>query len=97
MITGDRLQLGHDPSRHAAYVGYWVQALKDDPREIYRASQEAQVMSDYVLDRARQKVTEREHEAGERRERLPTNPFRQPAERPEQQRLFPREVAAPSR
>ena len=50
MITGDRLQLGHDPSRHAAYVGYWVQALKDDPREIYRASQDAQVMSDYLLD-----------------------------------------------
>ena len=32
MITGDRLQLGHDPSRHAAYVSHWIQALKDDPR-----------------------------------------------------------------
>ena len=38
MMTGDRLQLGHDPSRHAAYVGSWIQALRDDPREIYRAS-----------------------------------------------------------
>ena len=82
MITGDRLQLGHDPSRHAAYVGYWVQTLKDDPREIYRASQDAQVMSDYVLDRAREKVTERES---------------QPAERPEHGRLFPREAIGPSR
>ena len=53
MMTGDRLRLGHDPSRHAAYVGSWIQALRDDPREIYRAAQDAQVMSDYVLDRTR--------------------------------------------
>ena len=32
MMTGGRLQLGHDPSRHAAYVGSWIQALRDDPR-----------------------------------------------------------------
>ena len=25
MMTGDRLRLGHDPSRHAAYVGAWIQ------------------------------------------------------------------------
>ena len=53
MITGDRLDLGHDPSRHAAYVGSWIQALRDDPREIYRASRDAQQMSDYLLDRGR--------------------------------------------
>ncbi len=53
MITGDRLNLGHDPSRHAAYVGSWIQALRDDPREIYRASKDAQDMSDYLLDRGR--------------------------------------------
>ena len=97
MITGDRLQLGHDPSRHAAYVGYWVQTLKDDPREIYRASQDAQVMSDYVLDRVREKVTERESQPAEKRELLPTVLFRHPADRPEQQRLFPKEAIGPSR
>ena len=40
-------------------MGYWVQALKDDPREIYRASQDAQVMSDYLLDRTREKGPQR--------------------------------------
>ena len=60
MMTGDRLRLGHDPSRHAAYVGSWIQALRDDPREIYRAAQDAQVMSDYVLDRTREKAPDRE-------------------------------------
>ena len=97
MITGDRLQLGHDPSRHAACVGYWGHSLKDDPREIYRAAQVAQVMSDYLLDRTREKVTERESEPAEQRERVPRNPFRQPEEWPEQQRLFQREAAVPSR
>ena len=97
MITGDRLQLGHDSSRHAAYVSHWIQTLKDDPREIYRAAQDAQVMSDYLLDRTREKVTERETQSAEQRERLPRNPFRQPEGRPEQQRLFRREAAVPSR
>ena len=54
MITGDRLQIGHDSTRHAAYVGSWIPVLKDDPRETYRASNDAQDMSDYLLDRGRE-------------------------------------------
>ena len=53
MITGDRLDIGHDPSRHAAYVGSWIQALRDDPREIYRASRDAQDISDFTIELAR--------------------------------------------
>ena len=90
MITGDRLQLVQDSSRHAAHVGHWIQTLKDDPREIYRAAQDAQVMSDYVLDRTRERVTERESRPAERRERLSRDPFRRPEKRPEQQRLLQR-------
>ena len=97
MITGDRLQLGHGPSRNAAYVGHWVQKLKDNPREIHRASQDAQVMSDYLLDRTREKVAEREAQCVEQRERLPRNPFRRPEERSGHQGLFQREDAVPSR
>ena len=59
LITGDRLRLGHDPGRHASYVGAWVQALREDPREIYRASKDAQQISDYVLDRDRFRASER--------------------------------------
>ena len=92
-----RLQLGHDPSRHAAYVDFWIQALKDDPREIYRASRDAQVMSDCVLGRTREKVTERESQPVAQRERLTGNPFRQPEERHEHQMLFRREAVEPSR
>ena len=53
MMTGDRLKIGHDPARHASYVGSWVQQLREDPREIYRAARDAQEMSDYVLGRGR--------------------------------------------
>ena len=75
IMTGDRLQLGHDPSRHAAYVGSWLQALRDDPREIYRAAQNAQVMSDYVLGRARERVPKRDSEPAAGRERPPGEPL----------------------
>ena len=97
MMTGDRLRLGHDPSRHAAYVGSWIQSLKDDPREIYRASQDAQVITDYVLDRAREKVTDRESEPSTGHERLPGKTFRPPVRQPEHQELFRREAFEPSR
>ena len=53
MITADRLGLGHDGSRTASYVGYWVETLKDHPQEIYLASRDAQGMSDYLMERGR--------------------------------------------
>ena len=53
LMTGGRLRIGHDPSRHAAYVAGWVKTLKEDPQEIYRAARDAQQMSDYLLGRGR--------------------------------------------
>jgi hypothetical protein len=52
-ITGDRLDVGHDGSRTDAYVGYWVQTLRDHPQEIYLASRDAQGISDYLMERGR--------------------------------------------
>ena len=101
MMTGDRLQLGHDPSRHAAYVGSWIQALRDDPREIYRASQDAQVMSDYVLARSREKGPQHDTEPAVKREReaareMPA-PVRPLPGQPGFRRPFHRQVEGPSR
>ena len=47
----NRPQIGHDSTRYAFYVGFWVRALKDDPHEIYRASRDVQDMGDYLLER----------------------------------------------
>ena len=39
---GERVGVGHDPSRGAAYVEGWVAALEEDPREIRRAAADGQ-------------------------------------------------------
>ena len=60
MMTGERVGVGHDPSRGAAYVEGWIQALEEDPREIRRAAADAQKISDFVLVRHRERVAERD-------------------------------------
>ena len=60
MMTGERVGVGHDPSRGAAYVEGWVAALEEDPREIRRAAADAQKISDFVLARTRERESERE-------------------------------------
>ena len=55
MMTGERVGVGHDPSRGAAYVESWVKVLKEDPREIRRAAADAQKISDFVMERSRER------------------------------------------
>ena len=40
----------HNPEQHAAYVGSWIKALKDDKNEIFRAARDAHKAADFVLD-----------------------------------------------
>ena len=49
LMVGDQLGIGHDPGQHAAYVQSWVQVLKEDPKEILRASRDADKIAGYVL------------------------------------------------
>jgi phage/plasmid primase-like uncharacterized protein len=49
MMLGDALGIGHDPGQHTAYVGHWIEALEADPREILRASRDAEHIMGYVL------------------------------------------------
>jgi hypothetical protein len=39
----------HDTSRHAAYVRSWIQALKNDENEIFRAAKDANRAADFLL------------------------------------------------
>ena len=55
IMTGERVGVGHDPSRGAAYVEAWVAALEEDPREIRRAAADTQKISDFVLARSRER------------------------------------------
>ena len=53
LVMGDRLGIGHDPWRHAAYVGAWIGALRNDPREIFRAAGDARELSNLALGLSR--------------------------------------------
>lgn len=48
MMLGEQLGIGHDPGQHVAYIGSWIKALKEDPREIFRAAADADKISRYV-------------------------------------------------
>jgi putative DNA primase/helicase len=58
MILGDELGIGHDPGQHAAYVGTWINVLRDDPLEIFRAAADAEKIHGYVLSLEQQLVQE---------------------------------------
>jgi antirestriction protein ArdC len=45
----------HDTARHAAYVGSWVQTLKGDKNEIFRAARDANRAADFLLTLEREK------------------------------------------
>jgi antirestriction protein ArdC len=64
LMIGDQLGIGHDPGQHAAYVKSWVKVLKVDPKEILRASRDADKITAYVL--------------GLEKERMPSNVERLP-------------------
>ncbi len=66
MMTGERVGVGHDPSRGAAYVEGWIAALEEDPREIRRAAADAQRISDFVLVRHIEREAAREPVAASR-------------------------------
>ena len=50
MMSSDRLGVAYEPQHGTAYVKGWVEVLKDDPKEIYKAAAEASRISDYVCD-----------------------------------------------
>ncbi|MDW2799583.1 zincin-like metallopeptidase domain-containing protein [Clostridium boliviensis] len=50
MILGDELGIGYDPGQHAAYVKSWIEVLKNDPLEIFRAAAAAEKIQGYILD-----------------------------------------------
>jgi antirestriction protein ArdC len=39
----------HNPEQHAAYVGSWIKALRDDKNEIFRAAKDAHKAADFIL------------------------------------------------
>lgn len=49
MMMGDQLGIPHNPDQHAAYVGSWIKALENDPREIFRAAADAEKITRLLI------------------------------------------------
>ena len=62
MMTGEKIGIGHGPSR-VAYAESWIEVLEKDTPEIRWAAADAQKISDYVLVRSRQRPGRRERQA----------------------------------
>jgi antirestriction protein ArdC len=56
LMVGDELGTGHDPGQHAAYVKSWVKVLEEDPKEILRASRDAEKIMSLVMSYEKEKV-----------------------------------------
>lgn len=44
-----RIGIPHDPSQHASYIDSWIQVLREDHNEIFRAAKDAEQITEYVL------------------------------------------------
>lgn len=58
LMLGERLDIGHDPEQHIAYVGSWIKALKKDPKEIFRAAADAERITSYVMGFEKEQIAE---------------------------------------
>ena len=70
LMIGERLDIGHDPGQHAAYVGSWIKVLQDDPLEIFRASSDAEKIASFVMafEQEKEQVQEQgQHQAADKR------------------------------
>jgi putative DNA primase/helicase len=54
LMLGEQLSIGHDPSQHVAYIGSWIKALREDPREIFRVASDSEKIVKYLRGREMQ-------------------------------------------
>lgn len=68
LMLADEIGVENDPEhveQHAAYVGSWIKALKEDPTEILRAASDAQKITRYVMGLEQQQEQEIQQEQSE--------------------------------
>lgn len=48
MLLGDRLEIGSEIDSHAAYLGHWIELLKESPRVLFQVLNEARQAADLI-------------------------------------------------
>lgn len=61
-LLGERLEIGHDPGQHMAYIGSWIKTLQEDPREIFRAAADAERIVQFVTGFEHEQVREQDQQ-----------------------------------
>ncbi|MDT7953494.1 MAG: zincin-like metallopeptidase domain-containing protein, partial [Acetobacteraceae bacterium] len=74
LMLGEQLGIGHDPGQHVAYVGSWIKALQQDPREIFRAAADAEKITKLVRSFELERAQQTDQEQGDARELEPAGP-----------------------
>ena len=59
-----RLGIPHDPSQHAAYIGNWIEVLRKDHNELFRAAKDAEQITEFVLQFQKEKTLSSGKHAG---------------------------------
>jgi len=48
VLLGDRLEIGSEIESHAAYLGHWIELLKESPRVLFQVLSEARQAADLI-------------------------------------------------
>lgn len=78
-LSCQEMGLSHDPGQHDAYVGSWLAALRQDPREIFRACADAEKIVTHVRQFDLHHVQEQKQEGQKAIEAQPQRERQEPA------------------
>ncbi len=52
VLLGDRLEIGSEIESHAAYLGHWIEMLKESPKVLFQVLSEARQAADLICPEA---------------------------------------------
>jgi len=56
VLLGDRLEIGSEIESHAAYLGHWVELLKESPKVLFQVLSEARQAVDLICPEAPERL-----------------------------------------
>lgn len=71
MMISDSVGIKHDMNNHASYVASWIEVLKSDPKELFRAAADADRIKEFILDLDREKTLVKESSESKEKKSYP--------------------------
>jgi antirestriction protein ArdC len=56
VLLGDRLEIGSEIESHAAYLGHWIELLKESPKVLFQVLSEARQAADLICQEAPERL-----------------------------------------